>query len=93
MRMDYNRSNSEIRKDEKMEQAKVILKKGQGRSLKAGGAWIYDNEIERMEGVFEEGDLVRVEDFDGYPMGQGFINTRSTITVRMMTRKIGRAHV
>ena len=70
-----------------MEQAKVILKKGQGRSLKAGGAWIYDNEIERMEGVFEEGDLVRVEDFDGYPMGQGFINTRSTITVRMMTRK------
>lgn len=72
-----------------MEQAKVILKKGQGRSLKAGGAWIYDNEIERMEGAFEEGDLVRVEDFDGYPMGQGFINTRSKITVRMMTRKKG----
>ena len=44
-----------------MEQAKVILKKGQGRSLKAGGAWIYDNEIDRMEGAFEEGDLVRVE--------------------------------
>ena len=28
-----------------------------------------------------------MEDFDRYPMGQGFINTRSKITVRMMTRK------
>ena len=28
-----------------------------------------------------------MEDFDGYPLGQGFINTKSTITVRMMTRK------
>ncbi len=70
-----------------MTTATVILKKGQGRSLKAGGAWIYDNEIQRIEGDFADGDMVRVEDFDGYPMGQGFINTRSTITVRMMTRR------
>ncbi len=69
--------------------AAVILKKGAGRSLKAGGAWIYDNEIDRITGDFEEGGMVRVEDFDGYPMGQGFINTRSKITVRMMTRKKG----
>lgn len=74
-------------KDKEMEQAKVILKKGQGRSLKAGGAWIYDNEIEKIQGEFEDGDMVRVEDFDGYPLGHGFINTKSTITVRMMTRK------
>jgi len=72
-----------------MEMAAVILKKGAGRSLKAGGAWIYDNEIDRITGDFEEGGMVRVEDFDGYPMGQGFINTRSKITVRMMTRKKG----
>ncbi len=65
----------------------VRLKKGQGRSLKAGSAWIYDNEIDQIQGDFEEGDMVQVEDFDGYPMGQGFINTRSKITVRMMTRK------
>ena len=70
-----------------MEMAVVSLKKGAGRSLKAGGAWIYDNEIDRITGDFEEGDMVRVEDFDGYPMGQGFINTKSAITVRMMTRK------
>ena len=67
--------------------ASVILKKGEGRTVKAGGAWIYDNEIDKIEGDFENGGMVFVKDFDGYPMGQGFINTRSKITVRMMTRK------
>ena len=70
-----------------MTTASVKIKKGEGRSLKAGGAWIYDNEIAEIQGDYENGDMVRVEDFDGYPMGQGFINTRSKITVRMMTRK------
>lgn len=67
--------------------ATVILKKGEGRTLKAGGSWIYDNEIDKIEGTFKNGDMVNVSDFDGYPMGQGFINTHSKITVRMMTRK------
>ena len=65
----------------------VILKKGEGRTIKAGGAWIYDNEIDRIEGSFENGDVVEVRDFDGYFMGQGFINTASKITVRMLSRK------
>ncbi len=65
----------------------VILKKGEGRTLKAGGAWIYNNEIDKIEGKFINGDLVKVVDFDGYPMGTGFINTNSKITVRMLSRK------
>ncbi len=69
--------------------ATVQLKKGTGRSLKAGGAWIYDNEIDSISGSYQNGDMVYVEDFDGYPLGQGFINTNSTITIRMMTRKKG----
>ena len=67
--------------------ASVYIKKGQGRDLKAGGLWIYDNEIDRTEGEFENGDMVNVFDFDGYPLGCGFINPRSTITIRMMSRK------
>lgn len=65
----------------------VNIKKGEGRALKAGGAWIYDNEIESVLGSFEDGDIVDVKDFDGYPMGKGFINSNSTIRIRMMTRK------
>lgn len=32
------------------------------------------------------GDIVLVRDFDGYPLGRGFINTNSKITVRLLTR-------
>lgn len=65
----------------------VTLKKGEGRTIKAGGAWIYDNEIDTITGSFTNGDIVRVHDFDGYPMGSGFINQNSKIRVRMLTRK------
>lgn len=67
--------------------AVVTLKKGEGRIVKAGGAWIFDNEIASIVGHFENGDIVLVHDFDGYPMGRGFINQNSKIRIRMMTRK------
>ena len=69
--------------------ATVRIKKGQGRTLKAGGAWIYDNEIDAITGEFQNGELVSVEDFDGFFLGQGFINTNSKLTVRMLSRKKG----
>ena len=65
----------------------VTLKKGEGRTIKSGGLWIYDNEIASITGHFKNGDMVIVHDFDGYPMGQGFINQNSKIRIRMMTRK------
>ncbi|MBR4580887.1 MAG: class I SAM-dependent rRNA methyltransferase [Lachnospiraceae bacterium] len=70
-----------------MSQAYAILKKGEGRGIKAGSAWIYDNEIDRVEGEFENGDVIEVHDFDGYFMGRGFINTNSKIRIRMLSRR------
>ena len=70
-----------------MSQTIVTLKKGEGRTIKAGGAWIFDNEIDTITGSFHNGDLVEVHDFDGYPMGRGFINQNSKIRIRMMSRK------
>ena len=67
---------------------KVMVKKGAARSFKSGGAWIYDNEVERIEGEFTNGDLVTVLDFDGYPLGNGFLNIHSKLRVRMMTRHV-----
>lgn len=66
--------------------AAVTLKKGEGRLLKSGGMWVFDNEIASVTGGFSDGDVVLVRDFDGYPMGKGFINTHSRIRVRMLTR-------
>ena len=79
-----------------MEDGIVNLKKGEGRTLKAGGMWVYDNEIASTMGEIVDGGLVEVHDFDGYFMGIGYINRRSKITVRMMsrrTREIDRAFI
>ena len=66
----------------------VTLKKGEGRTIKAGGAWVFNNEIETITGRFHNGDLVIVHDFDGYPMGKGYINQNSKIRVRLLTRHV-----
>lgn len=71
-----------------MSAAVVNLKKGEGRTVKSGGAWIFDNEIDFVMGSFEDGDIVLVRDFDGFPLGKGFINRHSKIRIRMMTRYI-----
>ena len=66
--------------------AVITLRKGEGRLIKSGGAWIFDNEIADIEGSFFNGDVVSIRDFDGYPMGKGVINMNSKIRVRMLTR-------
>ena len=72
-----------------MGSAIVTLKKGEGRTVKNGGMWVFDNEIASVMGSFEDGDIVTVHDFDGYPLGRGFINRHSKIRVRLMTRDCG----
>ena len=67
--------------------AAAHVKKGGARSLKAGGLWIYDNEIDRFEGDFEDGDILAVRDFDGYFLGWGFVNRKSRICIRMLSRR------
>lgn len=67
----------------------VTLKKGAGRQLKSGGMWVYDNEIDTFSETVEDGGLIELYDFDDYFMGIGFVNRRSKITVRMLSRHEG----
>ena len=77
----------------------VFVKKGGARLLKAGGQWLFDNEIDRITGPGEgqderaagescpeAGDIVQVKDFDGYHLGIGFYNPYSKIRIRMLSR-------
>ena len=66
---------------------KAVIKKGEGRYLKKGGLWLYDNEISEIVGDPSDGDIICVEDFDGFFMGMGFINRHSKIIIRMLTRR------
>ena len=75
--------------DKREVNAIVTLRRGEGRTLKNGGLWIYDNEIDRIDGEYIDGDLVYVHDFDGYYLGCGFINTNSKIRIRIMSRVKG----
>ncbi len=65
----------------------VILRKGAGRTLKSGGLWVYDDEIDRVDGAYENGDILAVRDFDGFFLGWGYINDRSKICVRLLSRR------
>ncbi len=66
--------------------AKAILRRKEGRQFKAGGPWIYDNEIDRVEGDYRDGDILELTDYDGFFLGYGFINSHSKIRIRMLTR-------
>ncbi|MGN0240092.1 MAG: class I SAM-dependent rRNA methyltransferase, partial [Candidatus Weimeria sp.] len=62
------------------------LKKGEGRLIKSGGAWIFDNEIQEISDDITDGELVEVHDFDDFFMGWGFYNSASKIRARMLCR-------
>ncbi len=72
-----------------MGSAIVQLKKGEGRLLKSGGYWVFDNEIASVTGSAADGEIVFVRDWDGYPMGCGFYNAKSKIRVRILSRDMG----
>ena len=76
----------------------IKLRKGEGRTISAGGAWVFDNEIEHLitddyngpykKGIIENGALVKVRAFNDYPLGVGLISENSKIRVRLLTRDI-----
>ena len=66
--------------------AKVTLRKTRETRVRGGHPWIYASEIERVEGAFENGDIVDVCDFRGKFIGRGFYNPLSQISLRILTR-------
>ncbi|MSP62110.1 MAG: class I SAM-dependent rRNA methyltransferase [Myxococcales bacterium] len=67
--------------------AKIFLKRGRANPLWHGHPWVYSGAIAREEGGYEPGDVAEVCDSDGRLIGRGFVNPRSQIRVRMVTRK------
>ena len=62
------------------------LKKGEGRLLSAKGAWVFDNEIAEVDPAITDGEIVRIEAFNGFCLGQGFYNSHSKIRIRLVSR-------
>jgi 23S rRNA (cytosine1962-C5)-methyltransferase len=64
----------------------VILKKRIGLRIEQGHPWIFGNEIAETEETVKAGDIVTVFNSDKKFIGKGFINPKSQIAVRLLTR-------
>lgn len=65
---------------------KVHLKRKIAHRIANGHAWIFANEVEKIEGDPEPGAIVSVYYADGKFAGKGYINPQSQIIVRLLTR-------
>ena len=65
---------------------KVYLKRNEGRTISAGGLWVFDNEIESIDSSYNNGDIVEVVSYKGDFIGKGYINDNSKIRIRILTR-------
>lgn len=65
--------------------ASVILHKARKKRLEQGHPWIYNNEIERVEGEPQPGSLVRIMDYRQRFLATGYYNPASQITVRAVS--------
>ncbi len=66
---------------------RVVLKTGEQKRVAKGHRWIFSNEVEKIEGSYEPGDIVDVYDFKNRFVARGYINPRSKIIVRVLTYK------
>lgn len=69
------------------EETCVFLKRGEENDIFAGRLWIYDNEVEHIEGTITPGQIVDVMTKNGSFLGRGYINPQSKILVRLMSKK------
>jgi 23S rRNA (cytosine1962-C5)-methyltransferase len=67
--------------------ATLTLKPGKEARLAGGHLWIYAGEIRTVDGRPEAGAIVDVRAADRSYIGRGYLNPRSTIAVRLLTRR------
>jgi len=68
---------------------KVYLKRKISRRIADGHPWIFNNEVEKIEGEVDGGETVDVFTHDNKFVGRGYINPKSQILVRLLTRQKG----
>jgi len=66
--------------------AKAILQKKISQRVANGHPWIFSNEIFKIDGDVNAGDIIEVLTADNKFVGKGYINPKSQITIRLLTR-------
>ena len=65
---------------------KVFLKRKISPRVANGHPWIFNNEVEKIEGEVKGGEITEVFSHDKKFIGKGYINPKSQILVRLLTR-------
>jgi 23S rRNA (cytosine1962-C5)-methyltransferase len=65
---------------------KAFLGRNKHARVQNGHPWIFKNEIERTEGELLPGNIIDVFTFNKTFIGRGYINPKSQITIRLLTR-------
>jgi 23S rRNA (cytosine1962-C5)-methyltransferase len=66
---------------------KIVLKRKIAQRIANGHPWVFGNEVEKMIGTPEPGEIVDVFYYDDKYCGRGYYNPKSQILVRLLTRK------
>ena len=70
------------------------LRRNEDRRLRAGHLWVFSNEVDVAATpltAFAPGDLAEVQDVRGAPLGTAYVNPRSLIAARLVSRQRHRA--
>ncbi|MDR7434432.1 MAG: class I SAM-dependent rRNA methyltransferase [Armatimonadota bacterium] len=67
--------------------ATVFLRRGKEKRLLSGHLWVYEGEIEQIQGEVGEGEVVDVRTAAGKFVGRGTYTSRSKIAVRLLTHR------
>lgn len=65
----------------------VFLKNKINRRVENGHPWIFNNEVNLVDGEVQGGDIVQVFTHDKKFIGRGYINPKSQILIRLLTRE------
>jgi len=65
----------------------VVLRRREEKRILTGHAWVFSNEIDKIEGEPPAGSVVAVTRADGKLVGYGLFNPKSLIAVRIFSRR------
>ena len=65
---------------------KVCLRRGEEAGVRAGKPWIFENQLDWADDVCKDGGIVDVLDSRMRFAARGYFNSKSKITVRVLTR-------
>ncbi|MGE5354453.1 MAG: class I SAM-dependent rRNA methyltransferase [Acidobacteriota bacterium] len=67
--------------------AQLYLRKNEEHRIKAGHLWVFSNEVAKLEGEAQNGDVVELFDYRNNFLGTGFYNKNSLIAIRLLSRE------